>query len=207
MGAMNDTTTPPTKRTRIKNLPLPPLGHLRECFSYEPETGILRWNPRPLSHFDNEWRFTWWNVRFAGKEAGSKQRGVGGHPSCIRVKLQTSPEEESVHYVAHRIVLALTGKEVPDGMVIDHKNGNPWDNRLDNLEVTTYQNNNLRRIQNRNKMGGFPLGIRKVGNRYTATIKLNEKLLWIGAFSSLEEAVEARRKKQIELYGGDSIRE
>lgn len=44
---------------------------------------------------------------------------------------------------AHRLVWQALNGDIPDGMVINHKNGKKGDNRPENLEVETYSGNTL----------------------------------------------------------------
>ena len=90
---------------------------------YDPDTGSLTWKPRGVGTRTGRT----WDARYAGKEAGTKLTQVkGGAPHQIRVLI------ESKRYGAHRLIWKMmTGEEPP--RFIDHKNGNPWDNRWENL--------------------------------------------------------------------------
>ena len=44
----------------------------------------------------------------------------------------------------HRIVWTEHNGKIPDGMVIDHINGNPSDNRIENLQCITQKQNSQR---------------------------------------------------------------
>ena len=41
----------------------------------------------------------------------------------------------------HRLIWEAFNGEIPDGMEIDHINGNPSDNRLENLRLVTHEDN------------------------------------------------------------------
>lgn len=90
---------------------------------YDPETGVLTWKPRGVDTRAGRS----WNTRFAGKEAGAKMtRAEGGTHHQIQVAV------ENRLYGAHRLIWKMmTGEEPP--RVIDHKSGDPWDNRWKNL--------------------------------------------------------------------------
>jgi hypothetical protein len=50
---------------------LPPVEFLRECFSYNYDSGELWWRNRPREHFRSEDRWKFFNTRYAGRTAGS----------------------------------------------------------------------------------------------------------------------------------------
>ena len=46
---------------------LPEQSYLRECFNYDPVTGLLRWRERPRAHFRRELDWKGWTKRYAGR--------------------------------------------------------------------------------------------------------------------------------------------
>lgn len=48
-------------------------------------------------------------------------------------------------YSAHRIIWQMFNGEIPQGMVIDHLDGNPWNNKIENLQCKTIRANNQNR--------------------------------------------------------------
>lgn len=98
---------------------------LWELLDYDPATGALTWKPRGVD--TREGRS--WDARYAGKEAGWKvteAKARGGAPHQIRVGI------ENKYYGAHRLIWKMMAGEEPP-RIIDHKNGDPWDNRWGNL--------------------------------------------------------------------------
>lgn len=162
--------------------PLPPASLLRQLLRYEPDTGRLFLLPRDASHYPvpkkqtPEHRANFFNAVYAGNEVtfrrGWKHRGV---------KLM------DVDYHAHRIIWKMVTGEEPD--MIDHINGDGFDNRWCNLRnVNRLINNQNRRLHRTNTTG-------------TAGVKLHSSGKWqaryaqkhLGTFETKKEAIEARK--------------
>lgn len=118
--------------------------YLCSLFDYDPKDGRL--------------------LRKSGKEAGSKKcRKRDGHRSTIQVCLSNGDGTWNLHS-AHRIIYQMMGVEVPDGMVIDHINNDPWDNRWDNFRLITQRENCRNRGASRGKTSDLPRCVFKRGN-------------------------------------------
>ena len=95
----------------------------------------------------------------------------------------------------HRLLISAK-----KGDIIDHINGDVFDNRLSNLRVVTRQQSAMnRRIPKNNKLG--VKGVTKVKNRYKALIGFNGKTIHLGSFITVEEASKAYEAKATELFG------
>lgn len=180
---------------------LPSIETLRECFDYNPETGELRWKIRPRSHFLGDQGYGNWHRRFPGKLAGynDTQRSTK-RPTSFKIRLTIL--NECYNTSAHRVVLAMNGIDVPKGMVIDHIDGNPLNNRLSNLRVCTHGQNiaNNRGYRNGDHTPrSLPKGVYRNGKRYNSYITINGVKHYVGRFKTPEEASEAFNKKFQEL--------
>jgi hypothetical protein len=102
---------------------------LRKALDYDPETGLLFWRRRD----DVPPKV---NNRFAGKPAG----GRDGQYGYITVRLYDRL------YQAHRLVWLHVHGVWPDA-VLDHIDGNPTNNRIDNLRPATRAENNRNRAK------------------------------------------------------------
>lgn len=84
------------------------------------------------------------------------------------------------------------------GQYIDHINGNTLDNRKCNLRICTNQQNSW----NKNKrMGKKFKGVYRQMNRWRSAICIDGKSIFIGSFSSEEEAAKQYDVKARELFG------
>lgn len=155
--------------------PLPSAAVLRAMFRYDRVRGRLFWRWRAD-------RSTRWNARLAGKEAGYVLKGVrlvgiGGNRLAG----------------AHRIIWKMMHDEEPE--TVDHKDGDPLNNRLANLRNATRAQNN--RNRGRKRRGGYR-GVSPAGSRWRAQICVNGRLRHLGCFREPEAAyaayVEAARK-------------
>ena len=95
----------------------------------------------------------------------------------------------------------------PSGMVTDHINGNPLDNRRSvNLRVVTQHENQINRHRlNKNNKTGIR-GVNYYPNlskRYPwqAQIGVRGKRLKLGMFATKDEAIAARKAAEIKHYG------
>lgn len=90
-------------------------------------------------------------------------------------------------FKSHRLAWLLTYGVWPTAE-IDHSNGIPGDNRLENLrEATASENGQNRSRAMRNNSTGF-LGVSLHGTRYTAQIQVAGKQRKLGTFNTAEEA-------------------
>lgn len=115
--------------------------------------------------------------------AGTKQFHRGGRVAhCIRIRIL------GMSCVAHRIVWEMNRGSIPSGMVIDHINGNPFDNRLSNLRLASpAQNARNSRVRIDNKFG--LKGVRPLpGGNWQARISVDGRLLSLGVSETKEGA-------------------
>lgn len=98
---------------------------------------------------------------YEGDIAGSRQEN-----SAWRIWL------DGYSYKCHRIVYELFHKTtIPDGMVVDHMNQNPFDNKIDNLRTVTRKINsrNMKRNVN-NKTGINGVGLITVKGKFVYAV-------------------------------------
>ena len=96
----------------------------------------------------------------------------------------------------HTFLLSL-----PEGMVVDHINGNRADNRRSNLRVVTQSKNLLNKaILSNNKSGIAGVSWDKSRKRWTAEIRMDGIKCYLGRYEKIEDAVYARYYAEIKLF-------
>ena len=151
---------------------LPSVSDLRSMLAYRKD-GVLIWK-RPPDRC---------RVK-PGHIAGSKRKR-----GDLQVKIKQTA------YLAHRIIWAMLKKEDPGAMQIDHINGNPGDNRIENLRKATVAQNNSNR---KDVLGCVYIG--KI-NKWRARIKFNNKTVHLGEFASKGDARAAYLLAKERLHG------
>jgi hypothetical protein len=91
----------------------------------------------------------------------------------------------------HNIIWILsTGKDIPQGLEIDHINGNKIDNRIENLRLVTHRVNGQNRKEHRD---GLLVGcvFYKREKKYYSRIRINSKRIYLGLYETEQEAHRA----------------
>jgi hypothetical protein len=101
-------------------------------------------------------------------------------------------------YRAHRLIWELFNGPIPEGMLIDHIDGDILNNRIENLRLATRQQNNV----NSNGSGRYAKGVvLSNSNKFRARIKVDGVHMDLGSYDTEEEAAEAYRVAALEVHG------
>lgn len=97
----------------------------------------------------------------------------------------------------HRILLGETN------LFIDHINGNKLDNRKRNLRICNNADNLKNRVKlpKNNTSGILGVRFREDRNKWYTEIQCNKEKIYLGSFSSLEEAIKARLNGELKFFG------
>lgn len=169
----------PSERTQI---PIEMLGRL---LIYDDMTGRLTWRERDVSLFADGRQTALhncaiFNAKFAGKPALNAPDKRGYLCGCILRKPMK----------AHRAIWAMKMGHWPDE--VDHINGDPADNRIENLRSVSHSVNGRNLKLKANNRSGF-CGVHQApSGRWKALITVNRKSITLGTFDTIEEAAEAR---------------
>lgn len=159
-------------------IPLPDKEYLESILNYDPDTGLLTWardkNPQ-------------WNGLLAGNLNAKGYR---------RIKINRRL------YLAHRIAY-LMGKGIDPGRFeVDHRDGNPLNNKLLNLRLASHGSNQA------NGPGYSGCSSRHRGvsycnrsQKWVAAISKDTKKHWLGYFNCEDRAAAAYNDAAKRLFG------
>ncbi len=89
-----------------------------------------------------------------------------------------------------------------DGLVVDHINHKPEDNRLSNLRIVTQsQNMQNTRMRSDNKSGVTGVSLCTTSKRWHARIDIDGKGRFLGSYKTFDEAVAARKAAEEKYFG------
>lgn len=147
---------------------------------YNPDSGVFTWA---------EDRGRWGRIK-AGTVAGHKK--ANGY---VVINI-----DKKLLY-AHRLVFEMEGG-IPEGMEVDHINGDPSDNRRVNLRLCDSSENkfNTKRPKS-NTTGVKNVHLDKGTGKYRVRIRCKGLHKHIGLYDTLEEASKAAQENREELHG------
>jgi hypothetical protein len=100
--------------------------------------------------------------------------------------------------LVHRIVWMMHHGDCPE--FIDHKDGNPLNNSIDNLRPATKSQNAMNRKVKSDNLLGIK-GVSKRNNKYAASIWVGGKSLFLGMFNTINDASDAYKAAASKHFG------
>lgn len=156
------------------------LQRLNELLTFDPETGIFKWKKY---------------------RAGVRPSLIAGNrlknPKCRIIYIKI--EIDGKVYNAHHLAWFITKGVWPEGK-LDHIDRNGENNRPDNLRPATSGQNAINMDLRSNNQSGYS-GVRYYNRKWVADIGHNGKVIYLGSFAKISEAIEVRRAKAKELFG------
>jgi len=162
-----------------------PIEELTRHFRYDPKTGHLFWSFRlPGRKMDSECG-TVWQVEENRKKGGSYKRSY----RYVGFLGQTLP--------AHRIVWQINYGPIPEGMIVDHKDGDGLNNRLENLRLIKASDNSKNMATPVSNTSGV-MGVfwRETRKKWEARITHKGRVHFLGQFDNKGDAMAARREAE-----------
>jgi len=162
--------------------------YLKECLTYNPNTGIFTWNIRPLSHFKTKRSWNIWNSRYSNTKSGSVSKKLGYLFIGINSK----------SYYAHRLAFLFQEGYLPENQV-DHMDRVRSNNKWDNLREVSVSCNMQNCMLAKNNTSGIT-GVHwdKKLNKWESRIFINSKSKRLGLFDNFEDAVRARYNEEVD---------
>lgn len=121
----------------------------------------------------------------------AQHTGVGRHYAMRRI------ERNGISRLIcmHRFIL-----EAPEGVEVDHKNGNPLDNQRENLRLCNRSQNSANSRKQKRSISKYK-GVTLHQGKWRARIRPNGQQIELGCFSTQEEAGEAYDVAAIKHFG------
>lgn len=159
---------------------------IKDLLKYDPDTGIFTWIGKSATRA---------NRTKVGSQAGSLAQNGYTIISIFGNRI-----------LAHRLAWFFVYNKFPD-YNIDHINGNPNDNRIENLRDISQALNsqNARKPRTNNKSGYLGVHFSKVSNKWTSQITIDRKCKSLGFFKTPEEAYTAYLRAKRELHEGCTL--
>jgi hypothetical protein len=154
---------------------------------------VTRARLRALLRYDRETGEFHWLKRMNGRIRAGDLAGTLTEEGYRRIWI------EGRHYRAHRLAwLYITGEWCP--LLIDHRDGNPSNNRWNNLRRATSSQSNANRRVPRNNACGLK-GVSQDRGRWRARIHKNGQKHHLGIFPTPQAAHAAYAKAARQLFG------
>lgn len=153
------------------------VGRLHEVLDYEPDRGLFHWK------------------RQIGKRAKP-----GSEAGTVDVAGYLVITIDRKRHKAHRLAWLYVHGEWPP-VAVDHRNGQRTDNKLANLRLATWaENQENRKIQRNNRSGFLGVSWDAGANAWRAGIRKNRRSLNLGNYSTPEAAHAAYLAAKASLH-------
>ena len=165
---------------------------VRKRLDCDVATGQIKHRPRTPADFSHTSKPSALAKTFNTKYAGKPWGQISGHGHHLG-------EVDGVSLFGHHVVWMFANDEWPE-LNVNHKNGNPADNRISNLRIATNEDvsRNLSMNAN-NKSGVNGVYFDKTRGKWVASIKDKNQKIWLGRFDIKSDAADARAVAEAQL--------
>ena len=114
------------------------------------------------------------------------------------ISLSKKGQRKKCFYI-HRLIGIYFIPNPNNKECIDHRDGNPSNNSIENLKWCSHSENML----NKKNYGKYKKGVHfnKQNNKFQSSIRINGKNKYLGSYETEEEGHQSYRLKFIELHG------
>lgn len=118
--------------------------------------------------------------------------------SKIKNKFYIARSENRKIVLLHRFIM-----DAPNGMLVDHIDGNVQNNKKSNLRICTAKQNTKNSVKTKSKTTSFYKGVHfdKERNKYQAQIKVDYKNIHLGRFETEDQAAIAYNIAALKYHG------
>lgn len=162
---------------------LPTQAFLHDWFDYDLKSGIFLWKKEPRTIGS-----------LLGKVAGTRRKN--GYV------LISVPGYRQI--MAHRLAWVYVYGRTIGGSEIDHRDGNPSNNAIENLRLaTSVEQKRNKSVQSNNRSGlkGAYYHACHKGKKWRSQIKVGDELIFLGYFYTAKEAHAAYAAAAIKHFG------
>lgn len=137
--------------------------------------------------------FTYINGEIFWKIRASNNVRIGGKAGTLHASGYLVVGYKGKSWKVHRIIWEMHNGPIPIGMSIDHIYHNRLDNRIENLRIVSSSQNSRNQSKYSTNSSGFT-GVcwYKRTGKWAAYIKVSGKQIYLGMFTNIEDAVQAR---------------
>lgn len=125
-----------------------------------------------------------WRLKHLRAYAGFKPKRIDQGKRHKIIKLHW-PEGEIHSVPVQRLVWQVNHGDIPPGLTVNHKDGDPTNNRLDNLELMTQSEQHLHRY----RVLGHKTALQRLQERYDALRAVAEEAVSTGRLEALRDAL------------------
>lgn len=165
--------------------------YIKQCFEYNPETGVFKKKKRPRHHFSTDIGYRRSLIKYHEREG--EPAGTVNAIGYLVISVNR------VNYTAHRLAWLYHYGHMPDGN-IDHIDGNPLNNSISNLRIATHEQNSRNvRMRPENKTGIVGVIYEEKYDRWKAFIGVGSGKSISKNFKTLLDAAAFRKSMEITL--------